>query len=69
MQPLGRLYERSLKYIVKMAEFGGASPAQNVGRSTPMTSGWESHQTELMTAVTDSLKTGIEKVAAQHKPQ
>jgi hypothetical protein len=66
MQPLGRIYERSLAYIVKMAEFSGKNPAVNVGRSTPMTSGWESHTSEIQDAVTDSLKTGIEKVAAQH---
>lgn len=66
MQPKGRIYERSLAYIVKLAEFGGRSPAQNVGRSAPMTSGWESHQSEILDAVTESCKQGIEKAAAQH---
>lgn len=48
MQPKGNVYKRSLAYIVKLLELGGRDPAYNLGRSFPMTGGFESHKDELL---------------------
>jgi len=56
MQPKGHRYHRSLAYLVKLAEFGGNDPAYNVGKSHPMTSGFESHQDGLLNAIIATIK-------------
>jgi hypothetical protein len=57
--PKGNRYRRSLAYILRLLEFGGKDPAYNLGHSKPMTSGWESHQSELLDSVIARIKTRL----------
>jgi hypothetical protein len=56
MQGRGRLYQRSLAYLVKLMEFGGGKPSENIGRSHPMTSGFESHKDNMLAAIIERIK-------------
>jgi hypothetical protein len=60
MQSKGHIYRRSLAYIVKMLEFGGRDPAGNLGRSAPMTRGFETYKSaaleRLIAVIKDRLK-------------
>jgi hypothetical protein len=57
--PKGNRYRRSLAYILRLLEFGGRDPAYNLGHSHPMTSGFESHQSELLAAIVARIKTRL----------
>jgi hypothetical protein len=56
MQSKGHIYRRSLKYIVKMLEFGGRNPAENLGHSAPMTRGFEVYKNAALERVIDVIK-------------
>jgi hypothetical protein len=54
--PKGNRYRRSLAYILRLLEFGGRDPAYNLGHSKPMTSGFEGHQSEILSSVISKIK-------------
>lgn len=58
-QPKGHIYRRSLKYLVKLMEFGGNSDdarALNVGRTAPMTRGFEVYKGAVLERVIAVIK-------------
>jgi len=57
MQPKGKLYRRSLNYIVRLLEFGGRDPAGNLGpRTMPMTTGYETYKGAVLEKVVAVIK-------------
>ncbi len=57
MQPKGRIYRRSLKYIVKMMEFGGHDArALNVGQTMPMSRGFSLYKDAILERIISVIK-------------
>ncbi len=57
MQPKGRIYRRSLNYIVRLLEFGGRDPAGNLGpRTMPVTRGFETYKSAALERVIAVIK-------------
>ncbi len=57
-QPLNKIYRRSLRYLIKLAEFGssGGKERGDIRRSTPMTSGFESYKNAVLEKVIEVIQ-------------
>ena len=58
IQPLGRIYRRSLRYLIALCEFGASGGKERgaLGRKTPMSGGFESYKDAILERVIDVLK-------------
>ncbi len=60
-QPLGRIYRRSLAYLIRLCEFGpqGGKERGALGRKTPMTGGFETYRGAVLERVVDVIKSRL----------
>jgi len=60
-QPKGRIYRRSLAYLIKLAEFGssGGKDRGSIKHSMPMTKGFEMYKNALLERVIDVIKSHL----------
>ena len=60
-QPLGRIYRRSLAYLIRLCEFGpqGGKERGALGRKMPMTGGFETYRGAVLERVVEVIKSRL----------